>query len=83
MQIISLSSKGQLVLPKGIREQLALKPGDRLKVELAGNRIILEPLSEEPRHGWRRWGGAFRGSRMLEEHQAEHRAEVEHDEKNI
>lgn len=83
MQVISLSSKGQLVLPKGIREQLALKPGDRLRVELVGNRIILEPVREEPRRGWRRWGGAFRGSRMLEEHLAEHRLEVERDEENI
>ena len=83
MQVVSLSSKGQLVLPKSIREQLALKPGDRLKVELVGSRIILEPVQEEPRRGWRRWGGAFRGKRLLEEHLAEHRLEVGRDEEDI
>ncbi|GFN22873.1 MAG: AbrB/MazE/SpoVT family DNA-binding domain-containing protein [Thermoanaerobacteraceae bacterium] len=80
MQVTTLSTKGQLVLPKEIRERLGLFPGDRLKVELSGGRIVLEPIEGKARKGWRRWRGAFAGSDMLEEHVAEHRLEVERDE---
>lgn len=82
MEIIRISSKGQVVLPKNIREQLALETGRQLKVELAGDSIILEPVEETEKRGWRRWGGAFRGSGMLDDLLAEHRIEVERDEKN-
>jgi len=79
MQVTTLSTKGQLVLPKEIRERLGLSPGDRLKVELSGGRIVLEPVVRKTQEGWRRWRGAFAGSNMLEEHLTEHRLEVERD----
>ena len=37
-----LSSKGQIVIPKDIRDALRLKPGERLSVTRHGRRIILE-----------------------------------------
>jgi AbrB family looped-hinge helix DNA binding protein len=80
MRVTTLSTKGQLVLPKEIRERLGLSPGDRLKVELSCGRVVLEPVREKAREGWRRWRGAFAGSNMLQEHLAEHRLEVERDE---
>ena len=40
-----LSSKGQIVIPKDIRDALRLKPGETLSVTREGRRIILEPLS--------------------------------------
>lgn len=43
-----LSSKGQIVIPKGIREALRLKPGEMLAVTLKGRKIIMEP-PEPPR----------------------------------
>lgn len=78
-----MSSKGQLVLPKDIREKLGLERGRQLKVELVGDKIILEPIPERAETGWRRWGGSLRGTGMLREHVAEHRLEVEKNEKNI
>jgi AbrB family looped-hinge helix DNA binding protein len=38
-----ISTKGQVVLPKGIRRKLGLQPGDPLDAELDGERIILIP----------------------------------------
>lgn len=47
---IKLSSKGQVVIPKEIREKLGLKKGDVLSVRLEEDRIILEPISPPPPH---------------------------------
>jgi len=40
-----LTQKGQIVIPKDIREKLELRPFDLVKFELDGDRIIAEPLS--------------------------------------
>jgi len=79
MEIVRLSSKGQLVLPKNVRERLALKQGLELNVELRGNKIILEPVRQETRTDWRCWRGALKGKRVLEEHLEEHRQEAARD----
>ncbi len=39
----TLTSKGQLTLPKKVREELGLKPGDELLVEVENDRITLVP----------------------------------------
>ncbi|BAF58544.1 MAG: AbrB/MazE/SpoVT family DNA-binding domain-containing protein [Pelotomaculum sp.] len=79
MEVVRLSSKGQLVLPKNIRDRLSLKQGLELKVELIGGKIVLEPVCQEARADWRCWRGSLRGERALEEHLEEHRQEVVHD----
>ena len=43
--ITTISQKGQIVVPKDIRDKLNLKPSDSLKVTLGGKNIIVEPLS--------------------------------------
>jgi AbrB family looped-hinge helix DNA binding protein len=35
------SSKGQVVIPKRLREELGLKPGDPLAVAVEGNALVL------------------------------------------
>jgi AbrB family looped-hinge helix DNA binding protein len=42
--LVKLSSKGQLVIPKPIREALRLHAGTRFDVRLRGGKIILEPV---------------------------------------
>lgn len=44
---VRLSSKGQLVIPKRIREELALEEGEDLVVINRGNQIIIRRLTLE------------------------------------
>ena len=41
----TISQKGQIVVPKDIRDILKIKPSDTLIVNLEGKRIIVEPVS--------------------------------------
>ncbi len=43
-----VSSKGQVVIPKEVRDKLGIKPGTILNVSVEGRRIILEPALEPP-----------------------------------
>lgn len=45
---VTMSSKGQIVIPKDVRDALGLKAGERLNLERVGNRLILE-APEPPR----------------------------------
>jgi len=47
-----VSKKGQVVIPKQIREKLSLALGTVLKVRVEGKRIILEPLQEPPKEAF-------------------------------
>lgn len=40
--IVKLSSKGQIVIPKDIRDELALREGEPMRVRRSGRQIILE-----------------------------------------
>jgi len=46
MAIVKISSKGQITIPKEIREALKLEPGDRIEIRVEGNIAILEPLKK-------------------------------------
>ena len=51
METVTLSSKYQLVLPRGARERLHLRPGMRITVLDKGGVIFLVP--ERPLHAYR------------------------------
>ena len=42
MRTVVLSSKGQVVIPKALRDGLHLSPGDRVRVTAEGSRLVLE-----------------------------------------
>jgi AbrB family looped-hinge helix DNA binding protein len=44
---VSLDRAGRLVLPKSLREQMHLAPGDDLLIESEGDRITLRPVRVE------------------------------------
>jgi len=49
MSIVKLSSRGQIVIPKSIRERLGLKNGDILKNSIEAKKITLVPTTELPK----------------------------------
>lgn len=46
MHTASLSSKGQIVIPKALRNELNLLPGTRFELSVDAGRLVLEPLRE-------------------------------------
>ncbi len=48
MPIVRTSSKGQVVIPKQIRDKLGIGPGRRVLFRLVGNHAEIVPLSDEP-----------------------------------
>lgn len=77
MLTVTLSSKGQIVLPQGIRRTLGLQEGDKFEVSLKDQTVLLIPLPAERAAGWQRWRGELADTNALAEHLAEHAAEVE------
>lgn len=77
MLTVTLSSKGQIVLPQDIRRVLGLQEGDKLAVSLNDRTVSLTPLPAERAADWQRWRGELAGTDALAEHVAEHAQEVE------
>jgi len=48
VSVVKLSSRGQVVIPKSIRERLGLKNGDRLKISTEAKKITLMPITKLP-----------------------------------
>ncbi len=42
--ITTVTSKGQITLPKGVRKALGLRPGDRLLITVHGDYVLIVPL---------------------------------------
>ena len=67
MTSVTLSSKGQLTIPRQLREALGLTPGTRLMVSVDQNgRLILVPSLHEPEELFRN-RPAVKRSMTLEE----------------
>jgi AbrB family looped-hinge helix DNA binding protein len=46
-RITTVSTKGQFVIPAEMRTSLGIEPGTRIAVTLDGQRIVIEPVSQE------------------------------------
>jgi antitoxin MazE len=43
MRATTMSSKGQIAIPKEVRDALHIETGDRFTIEVSGNNIVLRP----------------------------------------
>jgi AbrB family looped-hinge helix DNA binding protein len=71
----TVSTKGQLVIPAELREQLGIRPGMRVAMLREGNRIILEPVNEEYVRALK---GSLAGEPRMTEALLKERREEEH-----
>ena len=76
--LVTLSSKGQLVIPKNVRTNLALAPGDHLRLRVVDGTIILERV--EAASLIDALYGKYAADDMLTELEQEHQQEVRADE---
>jgi len=70
---VRMSSKGQVVIPKGVREGLGLRQGAEFSISVEGENVVLRKVSLRD---WRRWGRRFPHSGLVEALAAEHREEI-------
>jgi AbrB family looped-hinge helix DNA binding protein len=71
-----LSSKGQLVIPKEVRQALGLRQGTQFQVEVGDGKIILEPITASAIDALY---GKYAGTDLLADLEAEHDAEIHDD----
>ena len=48
MQVVTASSRGQIVIPKEIRKRLNIVAGKRLSVKAEGDQVLLTLLPDDP-----------------------------------
>ncbi|MFQ6043510.1 MAG: AbrB/MazE/SpoVT family DNA-binding domain-containing protein [Candidatus Poribacteria bacterium] len=77
--LAKLSSKGQLVIPKAMREALGLSSGTRFDITTEGNKIILSPIPSPIDSLY----GKYSGSDFLSELEEEHLSEIKNEEEKI
>jgi len=73
-----VSSRGQLALPKEVREQLGLGEGVCVTVRIEGDKVILRKAVTGD---WREWEGRFKGSDLLGDRARNRRKELARDRK--
>lgn len=48
MAVVTISSKGQLIIPASMRKALGINPKSKIRVTLSNGGILLEPLTDNP-----------------------------------
>jgi len=46
--VITIDDAGRIVVPQALRRQLGLAPGTRLRVDVEGERLVLDPEPPDP-----------------------------------
>ena len=76
MESTYMSSKGQVVIPKTVRDAIGLRQGAKLKVDMLEGKIVLTPV---PRVTPDDLYGCVGGPSLTADLEAEHRAEIDAD----
>ena len=67
-----IGSKGQVVIPKALRDRAQLHPGDEVDVAFEDDRIVINPRARDGALGGRYAGSGMAG-RLLEDRRREPR----------
>jgi AbrB family looped-hinge helix DNA binding protein len=72
--VVKLLSKGQIAIPKVIRDRLGLKQDMALEISVERSLILLKLLRDD---AWLGLEGRLKGTSVLEDLELEHRQEIE------
>ena len=76
MTTATISSSGQIAIPKAVRERLHLEAGTQLSIDVQGEQLVIKRVDHYP--DWRSMEGMVRGgeslTKALEEDRAAERA---------
>lgn len=79
----TISSKGQIAIPKAVRERLNLKAGTQISIEVQGESMVMKRLVRNY-PDWRTMRGMVRGGPSLTQALMEERAaEKAHDDARV
>lgn len=73
MLATAISTKGQVVLPKVIRDELGITPGMRCEIKVVDGDILLKPFKQSTIE---RLYGRFKNTPLIDDLEAEHAAEL-------
>ena len=74
----TISSKGQIAIPKAVRQRLNLKAGTEISIDVQGEALVMKRLVRNfP--DWHTMQGMVNGESLTQALEAEHRAEIAHD----
>ena len=48
MAIVTVTPKGQVMIPAALRKRYGIKPGQKIIVESAGETLVIRPLPADP-----------------------------------
>jgi AbrB family looped-hinge helix DNA binding protein len=78
----TISSKGQIAIPKAVRDRLNLKEGTEVLIDVQGEALVMKRLVRDfP--DWRTMRGMFKGSDLLQDLADEHASELTRDDARI
>jgi AbrB family looped-hinge helix DNA binding protein len=73
MTTATISSKGQIAIPKAVRDRLNLKPGTQVVIDVQGEALVMKRVVPEFPH-WRTMRGMSKGAASLTKALEEERA---------
>ncbi len=74
----TISSKGQIAIPKAVRQRLNLKSGTEVSIDVQGDALVLKRLVKNY-PDWHTMRGMFQGENLLQDLTDEHTAEIARD----
>jgi AbrB family looped-hinge helix DNA binding protein len=78
----TISSKGQIAIPKAVRERLNLKAGTEVSIDVQGEALVMKKtVRNNP--DWLTMRGMFRGADLLKDLTDERAAEIARDSARI
>ena len=78
----TVSAKGQIAIPKAMRERLNLKAGTEVFIDVQGEALVMKRMVRD-HPDWRTMRGMFRGANLLKDLTDDRAAEIAHDSARI